>query len=56
MYISKTMKIVLISTVSVLAVCLLALGVSFGIEIFDNNSGVIDMGGGGGGKILSARI
>ena len=50
-YISKTMKIVLIVTLSVFVVSLVCLGVSFAVELFDDETSYMaSSGGAGGGK------
>lgn len=48
-HITKTMKIILISTLAAFVVCFLALGVSLAVEIIGNGNDAVDMGGGGGG-------
>ena len=48
-YISKTMKIVLIVTLSVFVVSLICLGVSFAIELFDDGTSYMASSGGSGG-------
>ena len=48
-HITKTMKIVLISTLVAFAVCFLALGVSLAVDIIGNGNDAVDMGGSGGG-------
>lgn len=56
--ITKTMKIILISTFAAFTVCFFALGISLTVEIIDNLSDDVpysDGGGGGGGGKLNAQ-
>ena len=48
--ITKTMKIILISTLIAFSVCFVSLGVSLVVEIVNNASESVDIGGEGGGK------
>lgn len=48
--ITKTMKIILISTLIAFSVCFVSLGISFVVEVVNNYSDEVDLGGGGGGK------
>lgn len=48
-HITKTMKIVLIVTLLAFAVCFVSLGVSVAIEVANNFSEPVNLGGGGGG-------
>lgn len=54
-HITKTMKIILISTLIAFSVCLVSLGASVVVELVNNGSEVIELGGLGGGKPINQQ-